>query len=117
MIILPGVAFDIKLARLGHGKGFYDLFLQQYKTLCTSIREKPVDGSHMPFLGRSQVVAHSHSNIILHFPVGLALKEQILSDHREVPTGASDWRVNALVTGRGHIIGDAGALINADDAK
>ena len=30
MIIMQGVAFDKDLARLGHGKGFYDVFLERY---------------------------------------------------------------------------------------
>lgn len=42
MIVMPGMAFDKGLSRLGHGKGFYDYFLQRYRSS---------KGAPMPFLG------------------------------------------------------------------
>ena len=30
-IIIPGVAFDINLNRMGHGKGYYDKYLEDFK--------------------------------------------------------------------------------------
>jgi len=45
MIILPGVAFDHTLSRLGHGKGYYDRFITSY---VASGRTKPLLGSQYP---------------------------------------------------------------------
>jgi len=81
MIVMPGMAFDRDLNRLGHGKGFYDIFLKGY-------HERNVKGKsrHMPSL------------------VGLGLKEQILPHGQNVPVDALDWRLDALVIGDGTII-------------
>lgn len=40
--LLPGVAFDLSLSRLGHGKGFYDRFIQKY---VSSGRQRPLLGT------------------------------------------------------------------------
>ncbi|KAF8636942.1 hypothetical protein AX17_003193 [Amanita inopinata Kibby_2008] len=74
LILLPGVAFDRSLSRLGHGKGYYDRFIQSYVS----------SGRQRPLL------------------VGLALREQLL-EAGEIPMGETDWRVDLIVTPDGII--------------
>lgn len=81
LIVVPGMAFDADFGRLGHGKGFYDFFLDR----CRQHSEK-VPGVRVPFL------------------VGLALKEQILPPAQSVPMDATDWRLDAFVVGNGEIL-------------
>jgi 5-formyltetrahydrofolate cyclo-ligase len=68
LILLPGLAFDRALCRLGHGKGYYDHFISTF----SERRERP------------QLVA-------------LALREQVLAAG-EVPTGAFDWSMDSIIT-------------------
>ena len=52
MIVMPGMAFDKGLARLGHGKGFYDFFLQRYHQTRVTENKSP---KKMPFLGKNML--------------------------------------------------------------
>ncbi|KAI4287321.1 MAG: hypothetical protein L6R35_003416 [Caloplaca aegaea] len=72
IIVMPGMAFDRRLARLGHGKGYYDSFLSRYE---------------------QGLGASTDSEI------GLALEEQVPPEGTEVPEGPYDWRLDALVIG------------------
>lgn len=46
LVVMPGMAFDVTLNRLGHGKGFYDFFLMRLK------QQAEAKDARMPFLGR-----------------------------------------------------------------
>ncbi|KAK3948695.1 hypothetical protein QBC32DRAFT_221411 [Pseudoneurospora amorphoporcata] len=88
LILMPGVAFDIDpetgaIRRLGHGKGFYDYFINRHnqKTIELGKQETPV---------------------LLY---GLALSEQFLSSPSEgsVPVGPLDQPLDGLILGNGEI--------------
>ncbi|KAI0077364.1 5-formyltetrahydrofolate cyclo-ligase [Panus rudis PR-1116 ss-1] len=81
LILLPGVAFDRSLSRLGHGKGYYDRFINTYASL---------HGGRTPLL------------------VALALREQIL-EAGEVPMGEYDRKVDVIVGPDGILQGQSGA--------
>lgn len=68
LLLVPGVAFDARCGRLGHGRGYYDAFIS---------RQRRLQGG-----GRPQVI-------------GLALNEQIVE---AVPMGELDERLDAVVS-------------------
>ncbi|KAG8531655.1 uncharacterized protein KY384_003286 [Bacidia gigantensis] len=78
VVVMPGMAFDRNCGRLGHGKGYYDTFLEDYRDSKVGASEKA------------------------HF--GLALCEQVLHEDETVPTNQDDWALDALVVGDGSII-------------
>lgn len=86
LILVPGVAFDLddagSVRRLGHGKGFYDFFLNRYLARHAGGPECPP-----PLL------------------YGLALTEQLLApaSDEQVPTGPHDRRLHGLVLGSGEV--------------
>ncbi|CAK5274847.1 unnamed protein product [Mycena citricolor] len=69
VILVPALAFDRALCRLGHGKGYYDRFIR----------------AHTEALGRTPTL------------VGLALEEQLLEPDT-IPTGAHDWKMDHIIT-------------------
>ncbi|KAI0716783.1 5-formyltetrahydrofolate cyclo-ligase [Earliella scabrosa] len=73
LILMPGVAFDRSLSRLGYGKGYYDRFLASYAAMLQQAGHQV----------RPKLVA-------------LALREQIL-EAGQVPVGERDWKVDVIV--------------------
>ncbi|KAH7375024.1 5-formyltetrahydrofolate cyclo-ligase [Plectosphaerella cucumerina] len=89
MILVPGVAFDIDpqtglLRRLGHGKGFYDLFIRRLS-------------------GRTSSINHEGTRPTL--LCGLALSEQFLPQDSDtpVPVAPHDKVLDGVVLGDGEI--------------
>ncbi|KAF9269693.1 5-formyltetrahydrofolate cyclo-ligase [Marasmius fiardii PR-910] len=78
MIIVPGVAFDRSMSRLGHGKGYYDRYLSSYTAA----------GRPPPLLGKS---------FALSFSIALSLQEQMMEEGHSVPVDDSDWKVDMVV--------------------
>ncbi|KAG5950403.1 hypothetical protein E4U53_005145 [Claviceps sorghi] len=97
LMLLPGVAFDFdesgNVQRLGHGKGFYDRFMNQYLAQARSPDNEA--GSTPP----TQFYA-------------LALTEQLLSGcpEQRVPMGEHDRRLHGLVLGNGEIKQSSGCV-------
>ncbi|KAI0999489.1 hypothetical protein K3495_g8707 [Podosphaera aphanis] len=92
MILVPGVAFELDsktryIKRLGHGKGFYDHFLDQYKT---------------KFLSDTSDDSTNPKPLLY----GLALEEQYLANENDssVPTGEHDCLLHGLIVGSGKLI-------------
>ena len=87
MILVPGVAFDFDdsglIRRLGHGKGFYDRFVNRYSS--------------------REASKHGHGDPILLY--GLALTEQLIpaASDNQIPVDAHDRTLHGVVVGDGRI--------------
>jgi len=77
LIIVPGVAFDLNGNRLGHGKGYYDRYIERAKQF-SKLRNK--EGPYC---------------------VSLSLKEQLLE--QEIPTNQYDIKPDVIITPEGSV--------------
>ncbi|KAI5303964.1 hypothetical protein KEM56_007007 [Ascosphaera pollenicola] len=90
LIVVPGMAFDRSLRRLGHGAGYYDDFLTKYlSTMREHNEKKGGPPAKRPYLA------------------ALALKEQILPEDEGIPVEEHDYLVDAVFVGDGSIIDSA----------
>jgi 5-formyltetrahydrofolate cyclo-ligase len=95
LVVVPAVAFDAQMNRLGHGAGFYDAFLER---LCDQGKRPK------PYLGKSILcmrITRSTADVI---QVGLCLAEQLLDQQHKVPTSDWDWKVDAVAVGNGNLL-------------
>jgi len=77
LIIVPGMAFDLKGNRLGHGKGYYDRYIERAREYS---RLKNIVGPHC---------------------VSLSLNEQLLET--VIPTNQYDIKPDIIITPKGHL--------------
>lgn len=84
LIVVPGVAFDRDMNRLGHGKGYYDHFIQRCHTLAQQLDRKP------PALGKSFGM-----NVSWRL-VALSLKDQFIETGK-IPMTATDWKMDGVI--------------------
>ncbi|KAI5308986.1 hypothetical protein KEM55_004367, partial [Ascosphaera atra] len=87
MIIVPGMAFDTGLRRLGHGAGYYDDFLTRYLNDMGVLNDRNSLGpAKRPYLA------------------ALALKEQVFEEEGVIPTEEHDYLVDAIFVGDGSVV-------------
>ncbi|QSS52046.1 MTHFS protein [Histoplasma capsulatum var. duboisii H88] len=86
LVVIPGLAFDEQLQRLGHGKGYYDHFINRLMGNKQNGGEENKAGMRKPHL------------------VALALTEQLLPSGKKIPIADHDCSVDALIVGNGRIL-------------
>jgi 5-formyltetrahydrofolate cyclo-ligase len=95
LVVVPAVAFDAQMNRLGHGAGFYDAFLAR---LCDQGKRPK------PYLGESILSTLTTRSTADGMQVGLCLAEQLLDQQHKVPTSDWDWKVDAVAVGNGTLL-------------
>jgi len=85
LVLLPGLAFDRYGNRLGHGKGFYDEYLNEYNST-TERNHKQQESVDEKKKKRQPIL------------VGICLREQVLSEEDYIPTLAHDRRLDYVVS-------------------
>jgi len=95
MVLVPAVAFDVTLNRLGHGKGYYDDFLRRY----FSSSDASVKRGTKPYLGTLFPPKRHACNFPKLSVVGLALRDQLLPEGQTVPTESWDHPVDIVIAG------------------
>lgn len=80
-----GLAFDRYGNRLGHGKGFYDEYLNEYNST-TERSHKQQESVDQKKKQRQPIL------------VGICLREQVLSEEDYIPTLAHDRRLDYVVS-------------------
>lgn len=91
VVLVPAVAFDQKMNRLGHGKGYYDDFLARYHKLSTNLEPT----AEKPYL------------------IGLVLEDQVLPSQYRLPVESWDRPVDTVIHG-GHIISQRSSTPDSD---
>ncbi|GAA5890471.1 hypothetical protein JCM16303_004213 [Sporobolomyces ruberrimus] len=81
LILVPGLAFDTKRRRLGHGRGYYDRYITKCIENYPRRFAKPAPKT-----------------------VALALEEQMVRDGEEIPTNEWDRLPDVLLTPQGEIL-------------
>jgi len=94
LILVPGLAFDTRRRRLGHGRGYYD----RYITKCLDYSERFAKSP--PRTGMSLFLRSLASRGLtdLMFAVALALNAQMVQDGEQIPTNEFDRLPDVLLT-------------------
>jgi 5-formyltetrahydrofolate cyclo-ligase len=96
LIVVPGAGFDREMNRIGHGKGYYDHFIQRCHEHAKQVGRKPPTLSILPY-----VVMFGN------ITVALALEAQLIETGR-IPMTETDWKMNAVVV-NGEVLTQSGS--------
>jgi len=108
LIIVPGMAFDMNGNRLGHGKGYYDRYIEKAKQFSKIKNMKgPYCGMYICIYVYVHILKIYFKKLyikIIHLykkKVSLSLKEQLLE--QEIPTNQYDIKPDVIITPDGSI--------------